>query len=196
MMWPAVLGMTYDVLPEEKAGLAGGLIIGVAGFGNAAGPLIGGFLTDALSWRWVMFLNLPIAAIAVLRHLARDPAVGHRRRARAHRLPGGREHQRRADRPARGARPGDRVGLERPAHPRAVRALRPAARGVRGDRAPGRALGADPARRDGQPALPRRLHRDAVHVRRRSSPRCCSCRSSSRRSSATRRSRPGPGCCR
>jgi EmrB/QacA subfamily drug resistance transporter len=36
----------------------------VAGFGNAAGPLIGGFLTDALSWRWVLFLNLPIAAIA------------------------------------------------------------------------------------------------------------------------------------
>ena len=64
MMWPAVLGMTYDVLPEEKAGLAGGLIIGVAGFGNAAGPLIGGSLTEALSWRWVMFLNLPIAAIA------------------------------------------------------------------------------------------------------------------------------------
>jgi EmrB/QacA subfamily drug resistance transporter len=64
IMWPAVLGMTYDALPEDKAGLAGGLIIGVAGFGNAAGPLIGGFLTDALSWRWVLYLNLPIAAIA------------------------------------------------------------------------------------------------------------------------------------
>jgi EmrB/QacA subfamily drug resistance transporter len=64
IMWPAVLGMTFDVLPEDKAGLAGGLIIGVAGFGNAAGPLLGGFLTDALSWRWVMFINLPIAALA------------------------------------------------------------------------------------------------------------------------------------
>ncbi len=64
IMWPAVLGMTFDALPADKAGLAGGLIIGVAGFGNAAGPLLGGFLTDALSWRWVLFLNLPIAAIA------------------------------------------------------------------------------------------------------------------------------------
>ena len=64
IIWPAVLGMTYDVLPDDKAGLAGGLILGVAGFGNAAGPLIGGFLTDALSWRWVMFINLPIAAVA------------------------------------------------------------------------------------------------------------------------------------
>jgi EmrB/QacA subfamily drug resistance transporter len=64
IMWPAALGMTYDVLPEDKAGLAGGLIIGVAGFGNAAGPLLGGALTEALSWRAIMYLNLPIAAIA------------------------------------------------------------------------------------------------------------------------------------
>jgi EmrB/QacA subfamily drug resistance transporter len=64
MMWPAVLGMTFAILPEEKAGLAGGLILGAAGFGNAAGPLIGGALTEALSWRWILFLNLPIAVIA------------------------------------------------------------------------------------------------------------------------------------
>jgi EmrB/QacA subfamily drug resistance transporter len=64
MMWPAVLGMTYAILPEERAALAGGLIIGSAGFGNAAGPLLGGVLTDALSWRWILFANLPIAALA------------------------------------------------------------------------------------------------------------------------------------
>jgi EmrB/QacA subfamily drug resistance transporter len=64
MMWPAVLGMTYAILPEDKAGLAGGLIIGSAGFGNAAGPLLGGALTEALSWRWILFVNLPIAALA------------------------------------------------------------------------------------------------------------------------------------
>jgi len=66
LMWPAVLGMTYDILPEDRAALAGGLIIGSAGFGNAAGPLIGGVLTDALSWRWIMFANVPIAAFACL----------------------------------------------------------------------------------------------------------------------------------
>jgi EmrB/QacA subfamily drug resistance transporter len=64
LMWPAALGLTFDALPDEKAGLAGGLIIGVAGFGNAAGPLLGGFLTETLSWRWILFLNLPIAALA------------------------------------------------------------------------------------------------------------------------------------
>jgi EmrB/QacA subfamily drug resistance transporter len=66
MMWPAILGITYAILPASKAGLAGGLILGAAGFGNAAGPLIGGALTDALSWRAVMFLNLPIALFAML----------------------------------------------------------------------------------------------------------------------------------
>jgi EmrB/QacA subfamily drug resistance transporter len=66
LMWPAILGMTYAALPESKAGLAGGLILGAAGLGNAMGPLLGGILTDELSWRWIFFLNVPIAIVAVL----------------------------------------------------------------------------------------------------------------------------------
>src|SRR5260221_10668569 len=42
LMWPAILGMTYALLPEEKAGLAGGIIIGAAGLGHAIRPLIRG----------------------------------------------------------------------------------------------------------------------------------------------------------
>jgi EmrB/QacA subfamily drug resistance transporter len=66
LMWPAILGMTYAALPEKRAGLAGGLILGAAGLGNAAGPLIGGIFTDLLSWRWIFFFNLPVTAFAVL----------------------------------------------------------------------------------------------------------------------------------
>jgi len=64
LMWPAILGMTYSILPKDRAALAGALIIGAAGFGNAAGPLLGGFLTDVFDWRWILALNLPIAALA------------------------------------------------------------------------------------------------------------------------------------
>ncbi len=66
MMWPAILGMTYGILPPGKAGLAGGIILGAAGFGNAVGPLLGGALTDWLGWRWIFFLNLPVTAFAML----------------------------------------------------------------------------------------------------------------------------------
>jgi EmrB/QacA subfamily drug resistance transporter len=65
MMWPAILGMTYGLLPASKAGLAGGVILGAAGFGNAVGPLLGGVLTDSVGWRWIFFVNLPVAAVAI-----------------------------------------------------------------------------------------------------------------------------------
>jgi MFS family permease len=42
------------------------LKLGAAGFGNAVGPLLGGLLTDTVGWRWIFFLNLPVAAAAVL----------------------------------------------------------------------------------------------------------------------------------
>ena len=61
LMWPAVLGMTFAALPPARAGLAGGLILGVAGIGNALGPLIGGVLTDEFSWRAIFWINVPIA---------------------------------------------------------------------------------------------------------------------------------------
>ncbi|MCB0829761.1 MAG: MFS transporter, partial [Solirubrobacterales bacterium] len=66
LIWPAVLGMTFALLPEEKAGLAGGLILGVAGIGNALGPMIGGALTEFASWRWILFLNVPICLAAIV----------------------------------------------------------------------------------------------------------------------------------
>jgi len=83
MMWPAILGMTYAVLPASKAGLAGGLILGAAGLGNAVGPMVGGVLSDELTWRWVFFVNLPVAAvgvIATLRAIEPDAPAGRRER--------------------------------------------------------------------------------------------------------------------
>jgi EmrB/QacA subfamily drug resistance transporter len=82
LMWPATVGMTYAALPKEKAGLAGGLIIGVGGLGNAFGPMLGGLLTEQASWRWIFFLNLPIALLActIVWLKVHQPADGTRER--------------------------------------------------------------------------------------------------------------------
>ena len=153
MMWPAVLGMTYDILPDDRAALAGGLIIGSAGFGNAAGPLLGGVLTDALSWRWILFVNLPIAALACFVTW---------RSVRESRGAGAERGHRRA-RAWRRSRSGlvalllalDQVtdwGWSRPAHPRPVRGAASCCWSAFAviERRAGAAR-ADPARRDGQP---------------------------------------------
>jgi EmrB/QacA subfamily drug resistance transporter len=83
LMWPAILGMTYAILPKEKAGLAGGLILGVAGLGNAFGPLLGGVLTDTVGWPALFLVNVPITVIAVwitLRNVPESQAATSERR--------------------------------------------------------------------------------------------------------------------
>ena len=66
MMWPSVLGMTFAMVPPDRQALAGSVVIGSAGIGNAAGPLLGGVLTDTVGWRWIFFLNVFIATAAFL----------------------------------------------------------------------------------------------------------------------------------
>ncbi|QFT54496.1 MFS transporter [Microbulbifer sp. THAF38] len=65
MMWPSVLGMTYNLMPEDRSGQAGGLIMAVCAFANAIGPVLGGTLADLLSWRWIFLINIPIASLAM-----------------------------------------------------------------------------------------------------------------------------------
>ena len=66
LMLPAILGMAYVVVPAQKAELAGGAIVGAYGVGMALGPIAGGALTEFLGWRWIQFVNLPIAALVML----------------------------------------------------------------------------------------------------------------------------------
>jgi EmrB/QacA subfamily drug resistance transporter len=66
-------------VPADRA-RAIGAWSGLSGVAVAAGPLVGGYLISAASWRWIFFINLPIAAAVValgMRHLpeSRDPSV-------------------------------------------------------------------------------------------------------------------------
>lgn len=66
LIWPSVVGLIFALVPADRAGLAGALLLGVSGIGNAMGPMVGGLLTETLSWRWILVLNLPIAAAACI----------------------------------------------------------------------------------------------------------------------------------
>ena len=40
------------------------LFSGVWGFSSVVGPVVGGFITDQISWRWVFFINIPVGIVA------------------------------------------------------------------------------------------------------------------------------------
>ena len=62
------LGMTIigDTFTLQERAKMQAYFSGVWGFSSIIGPVIGGFITDQISWRWVFFVNLPIGVIAAL----------------------------------------------------------------------------------------------------------------------------------
>ena len=58
----AVVG---DLVAPRDRGRYQGLFGGVFGAAVVAGPLLGGFLIDNLSWRWIFYINLPLGAVAL-----------------------------------------------------------------------------------------------------------------------------------
>ena len=63
---PAALAILMTTFAEgRERNIALGVWGAVGGFGAAAGVLLGGVLTDALSWEWIFFVNIPVALVAL-----------------------------------------------------------------------------------------------------------------------------------
>src|SRR6476660_6028686 len=58
----AIIG---DIVPPRERGRYMGLIGAVFAVASVAGPLLGGFFVDSLSWRWVFYVNIPVGALAI-----------------------------------------------------------------------------------------------------------------------------------
>ena len=66
LIFPASVSVITNAFPPAQSGRMIGLAYGIAGLGNAAGPLIGGMLTQTVGWRWIFALNIPLTAACVL----------------------------------------------------------------------------------------------------------------------------------
>jgi EmrB/QacA subfamily drug resistance transporter len=64
-MMPATLSIITQAFPPEQRGMAIGTWAGVSAMALAIGPVLGGFLTQQVSWRAIFFINPPIAVGAV-----------------------------------------------------------------------------------------------------------------------------------
>ena len=55
-----------DIIPPADRGRYQGMFGGVFGLATVVGPLIGGFLVEHLSWRWIFYINVPLGVVALL----------------------------------------------------------------------------------------------------------------------------------
>ncbi|MER6596080.1 MFS transporter, partial [Micromonospora purpureochromogenes] len=66
LLTPGSLSVLQSSFHPDDRGRAIGAWSGLAGVTTALGPFLGGWLIDALSWRWIFFINLPLAVAVIL----------------------------------------------------------------------------------------------------------------------------------
>src|SRR6266849_4968784 len=66
LMNPATLSIITATFPPRLRGTAIGIWAGVSALALAIGPLVGGLLTERISWSWIFFVNIPVGVLGVV----------------------------------------------------------------------------------------------------------------------------------
>jgi EmrB/QacA subfamily drug resistance transporter len=66
LMNPATLSIIAATFPPRQRGTAIGIWAGVSALALAIGPLVGGIITEHVSWSWVFYINVPIGILGLL----------------------------------------------------------------------------------------------------------------------------------
>src|SRR5207249_10131513 len=66
LMMPATLSIITATFAVRERGAAIGIWAGVSAMALAIGPLLGGVITEHISWNWIFYVNVPIGAAGVL----------------------------------------------------------------------------------------------------------------------------------
>ncbi len=73
LVMPLALALMNAAFPPERRGWATGIYGGVTGLAATVGPIIGGAVTEGISWEWIFWLNVPIGLVAIPLVLTRTP---------------------------------------------------------------------------------------------------------------------------
>ena len=66
MMNPATLSIITATFAARQRGMAIGIWAGVSALALAIGPLVGGLITQHISWNWIFFINVPVGLVAIV----------------------------------------------------------------------------------------------------------------------------------
>ena len=75
ILMPVAMAAVADFYAPEQRGKMQGMLGAVFGIGSGIGPLVGGFICTYISWHWVFYINVPLAAICFVLTLKKFPSV-------------------------------------------------------------------------------------------------------------------------
>ncbi len=70
---PVAMAAVGDFYSPEQRGKIQGLLGAIFGIGSGIGPLVGGYIAEYLDWRWVFYVNVPLAIIAFILTIKKFP---------------------------------------------------------------------------------------------------------------------------